>query len=122
MGRVLLRRHEFNVVNNPSELPAPLLDQDYLLRIVVNLTHNAKRAMNGIAGLSPCIPLGAARVPRIAVAEKCGGIGPEKLTRIFVHAVTTRENGTGFGLYSGGPGPRSTSTIEIAIDALDGQR
>lgn len=109
-------------MNKLAELPAPLLDRHCVLRIVVNLTSNAKRAMNSIAGLGPCIALGAARVSRIAVAEKCEGIASENLTRIFAHAVTTRENGNGFGLHSGGAGQRSASTIEIAIDALDGQR
>jgi C4-dicarboxylate-specific signal transduction histidine kinase len=122
IGRVLLTRHEVNVVHTRAELPAPLLDRHCLLRIVVNLTSNAKRAMNGVAGLSPCITLGAARVSRIAVAEKREGIAPENLTRIFAHAVTTRVNGNRFGLHSAGAGQRSTSTIEIAIDALGGQR
>lgn len=122
IGRVRLTRHEVNVVNNLVELPALLLDRHCLLRIVVNLTSNAKRAMNGVAGLSPCITLGPARVSRIAVAEKCEGIAPENLTRIFAHAVATRENGNGFGLHCGGAGQRSTSTFEITIDALGGQR
>jgi hypothetical protein len=122
IGRVRLTRHEANVVNNLVELPAPLLDRHCLLRIVVNLTSNAKRTMNGVAELSPCITLGPARVSRITFAEKCEGIAPENPTRIFAHAVTTRENGNGCGLHSGGAGQRSTSTIEIAIDALDGQR
>jgi two-component system sensor histidine kinase ChiS len=120
IGRVRLTRHEVNVVNKLAELPAPLLDRHCLLQIVVNLTSNAERAMNDVAGLSPCITLGAARVPRITVAEKGEGIAPENLTRIFAHAVATR--GNGFGLHCGGAGQRSTSTIEIAIDALGGQR
>lgn len=122
IGRVLLTRREVNVLNNLAELPAPLLDRHCLLRIVVNLTSNARRAINDVAGLRPYITLGAARVSRIAVAEKGEGIAPENLTRIFAHAVTTRENGSGFEMHSGGAGQRSTSTIEIAIDALGGQR
>ena len=122
IGRVLRTRHKVSAVNNLAEVPAPLLDRHCLLRSVVNLISNAKRSMTGVGGLSPCMTLGAARVLRIALAEKCEGIAPENLTRIFAHAVTTRGNGNGFGLDGGGAGQCLTSTFENAIDALDGQR
>lgn len=105
-----------------AELPAPLLNWHCPLRIVVNLASKAKRAIHGVAGLGPCITLGLAFLSCIAVAEKGEGIAPEHPTRIFAHAVATRENGNGFGLHCGGSGQRSTSTIEITIDALGGQR
>lgn len=140
MNAGALTRHKVEVVRDLAELPALPLDRHRLLQILVNLISNAKHAMNGAAGASPCITLAARLIDggmlRITVADNGEGIEPQNLTRVFSHGFTTRSNGHGFGLHScvlaaqdmggrlsahsDGVGRGAIFTLDIPIDAPEG--
>jgi len=140
MNAGALTRHKVEVVRDLAALPALPLDRHRLLQILVNLISNAKHAMNGAAGASPCITLTARRIDdgmlRISVADNGEGIEAQNLTRVFSHGFTTRSNGHGFGLHScvlaaqemggrlsahsDGAGHGAIFTLDIPIDAPEG--
>lgn len=140
MNAGALTRHKVEVVRDLAELPALPLDRHRLLQILVNLISNAKHAMNGAAGSSPCITLAARLIDggtlRITVADNGEGIAAQNLTRVFSHGFTTRSNGHGFGLHScvlaaqemggrlsahsDGAGRGAIFTLDIPIDAPEG--
>jgi signal transduction histidine kinase len=134
-----LTRHKVEVVTDIAELPELPLDRHRLLQIIVNLISNAKHALDGVTGRSPCIRLAAAlvdaRTLRISVGDNGEGIAPENLTRIFAHGFTTRKGGHGFGLHScvvaaqemggrlsansDGPGQGASFTLLLPIDTSE---
>ena len=145
MNAGALTRHKVEVVKTLAELPPLMLDRHRMLQILVNLISNAKQALNGLADREPCIRLDvalagdpAARVLRIAVADNGEGIEAQNLTRVFSHGFTTRRNGHGFGLHScvlaaqemggslrvhsDGVGRGATFTLDIPLNAPEGQR
>ena len=107
MCSAALARHNVQIVNNVTRLPAVPLDSNRMLQILVNLIGNAKQAFENVTDRSPCVTLAAdieeardAKVLRVTVTDNGEGIAPQNLTRIFSHGFTTRKNGHGFGLHS----------------------
>ncbi|MDR7296241.1 PAS domain S-box-containing protein [Pelomonas aquatica] len=145
MNAGALTRHKVEVVKTLVDLPALMLDRHRMLQILVNLISNAKQALNGLSDREPCIRLHAmlageapARVLRISVSDNGEGIEAQNLTRIFSHGFTTRRNGHGFGLHScvlaaqemggvlhvhsEGADLGATFTLDVPIEAAEGQR
>jgi signal transduction histidine kinase len=58
---------------------------------------------------------------RIAVSDNGVGIPAENLTRIFAHGFTTRRDGHGFGLHSGGLAARELGGSLMAQSAGTGR-
>ncbi|WP_426115385.1 ATP-binding protein [Pseudomonas sp. DSP3-2-2] len=137
-----LARQEVTVVKEIADLPLLSLDRHRVLLILVNLIRNARQALDGVVGRSPCITLDASladgSVLRITVADNGNGITPEHLVRIFSHGFTTRKDGHGFGLHScalaaqemggsltvhsDGSGQGATFTLDIPLDAPRNKR
>ncbi|MEO6279917.1 PAS domain-containing protein [Roseateles sp.] len=145
MNAGALTRHKVEVVKTLAELPPLMLDRHRMLQILVNLISNAKQALNSLQDRGPCIRLNAALagdapalVLRIDVSDNGEGIETQNLTRVFSHGFTTRRNGHGFGLHScvlaaqemggtlrvhsDGVDQGATFTLDIPINAPEGQR
>lgn len=87
-------------VERTFESVATVTERHRLLRILVNLLDNARRAVAGVP--KPKIAVGVAAVGDTVIVEVrdtgCG-IAPENLSRIFQQGFTTRAEGHGFGLH-----------------------
>lgn len=100
-------RHGIELVQNfAPNLPTVCVDRHKVLQILINLLRNAKHAMDEhnadhkrlVVSLSMATPA----MVRITIADNGVGIPPENLNKIFNHGFTTKKNGHGFGLHSGG--------------------
>ena len=82
------------------------VDRHKVLQILINLFRNAKHAMDELNADYKRLVVRVAAAPpamvKIVIADNGIGIPPENLTRIFNHGFTTKKNGHGFGLHSGG--------------------
>ena len=99
-----LARHEIEVVREYGDVPAIPVDKHKVLQILVNLVHNAKRALDESnrpdKRLIVRAGLNGNETVKISVTDNGVGIPTENLTRIFGHGFTTRKDGHGFGLHS----------------------
>ncbi len=128
------------VILRSEAASAMLLDRSRLLQILVNLITNAAQAMEGMPLEARQLTLAASVVQQdsgeqlcIAVQDTGEGIATESLHRIFVHGVSSRKGGHGFGLHSSalaamemggkltahsdGPGRGATFVLEIPVTA-----
>ena len=98
-------RHRVVVERRFQPAPPARVDRHKVLQILINLLRNAKYALDEVDGPDKKITISiepAADLVRIAVTDNGAGIAPENLDRIFGHGFTTRKDGHGFGLHSGG--------------------
>jgi signal transduction histidine kinase len=118
-------------------LPHIRSDKHTLLQILINLTNNAKHALNSAGQDQKVLTVRAqhdtaqGRV-RLMIIDNGIGIEPANLTRIFNHGFTTRKDGHGFGLHSSanaakqlggsltvhsdGPGTGACFTLEVPLE------
>jgi PAS domain S-box-containing protein len=105
MNSGAMSRHNVKIEREFAEVPPILAEKHKVLQILVNLLRNAKYACDDSGKDDKQITLrvagGDGRI-RISVMDNGIGIPPEHLTLIFNHGFTTRKEGHGFGLHSGG--------------------
>lgn len=100
-------RHGIELVREIQEhTPTVCVDRHKVLQILINLLRNAKHAMDENGGqarrLVVRVNLASPEMVRISMIDSGVGISPENLTKIFNHGFTTKKEGHGFGLHSGG--------------------
>ena len=100
-------RHHIELVREFAEnTPTVCVDRHKVLQILINLLRNAKHAMEDVSGHKRrmIIRVGMAAPDRVQISVSDNGIGIplDHLTRIFNHGFTTKKDGHGFGLHSGG--------------------
>ena len=98
-------RHRVVVERRFSPAPRARVDRHQVLQILINLLRNAKYALDEVDRPDKKITISiepAADHVRIAITDNGVGIAPENLDRIFGHGFTTKRDGHGFGLHSGG--------------------
>ncbi len=74
-----------------------------ILQILINLIKNAKEAHQGHGTTKPSVVIEATiqdDLLVISVEDNGPGIAPDKLSQIFQHGFTTKDDGHGFGLHS----------------------
>ena len=100
-----LVRHDVETVREFTPVPPITVEKHKVLQILVNLIRNAKYACDEAEILEKRmivrVETGEDCV-KVSVSDNGVGISPENLTRIFGHGFTTRKEGHGFGLHSGG--------------------
>ena len=105
MNSGAMSRHNVKIEREFAEVPPILAEKHKVLQILVNLLRNAKYACDDSGKDDKQITLrvagGDGRI-RISVMDNGIGIPPEHLTLIFNHGFTTRKEGHGVGLHSGG--------------------
>jgi two-component system, NtrC family, sensor kinase len=107
MQRDSLVRHGIEFIREFKPVPLALIDQHKVVQILVNLISNAKHAVKNSHGGTKRITL-AISVRQTGngdrlffeVTDTGVGISPDRLTRIFAHGFTTKQDGHGFGLHS----------------------
>jgi PAS domain S-box-containing protein len=107
MNAAAFDRHGIDLVKEFDEnMPTVCVDRHKVLQILVNLLRNAKYAMDQQTDrarrLVVRLAMAAPDRVKITVADNGVGIDPQHLTRIFNHGFTTKKDGHGFGLHSGG--------------------
>ena len=100
-------RHGIELVREIQEhTPTVCVDRHKVLQILINLLRNAKHAMDENGGqarrLVVRVNLASPEMVRISMIDSGVGISPENLTKIFNQGFTTKKEGHGFGLHSGG--------------------
>jgi len=83
---------DFELSGSPNELT----------QVLVNLLQNAVEAFEGKKVYAPLVCVRVSRQqerPLIVVRDNAGGVEPNMFERIFDAYVTTKENGSGIGLY-----------------------
>ena len=98
-------RHGIEIIKEyEDDIPRIEVDKAKLLQILVNLIKNAKESV--IEAAKPqkrvAIRIGAGEHGYVAIEVEDNGVGiaKDKLTTIFSHGFTTKQNGHGFGLHS----------------------
>ena len=104
-------RHGIELVREfESNTPVVCVDRHKVLQILINLLRNAKHAMDELnpdhKRLVVQVAAASPAVVKITITDNGVGIPPENLTKIFNHGFTTKKNGHGFGLHSGGNAAR----------------
>ncbi len=105
MNAGALERHGVALVRDYRDRPSITVEKHKVLQILVNLIRNAKYACDESGRADKRITLQITSDEErvcIRVSDNGVGIPAENLTRIFNHGFTTRANGHGFGLHSGG--------------------
>lgn len=85
------------------EFPTFISDKHRILQILINLIKNSVDALSAHDTENPYIRVGATsdkQTITFRVADNGIGIPEEKLSKIFQHGFTTKNNGHGFGLHS----------------------
>ncbi len=100
-------RHGIELVREFEENAAAVcVDRHKVLQILINLLRNAKHAMDERAGharrLVVRVNMASPEMVKISMIDSGVGISAENLTKIFNHGFTTKKEGHGFGLHSGG--------------------
>jgi len=100
-------RHGIELVRDFAQnTPTVCVDRHKVLQILINLLRNAKHAMDERNGdfkrLVVRVDAASPAMVRITITDNGVGIPAEHLTKIFNHGFTTKKNGHGFGLHSGG--------------------
>ncbi|MBI5482710.1 MAG: HAMP domain-containing protein [Deltaproteobacteria bacterium] len=93
---------EHKVVIRPRlapDLPAVRVDPDLMKQVFLNLLLNGIQAMPRGGELAVGAAIGAQGMVDIAITDQGVGIPPENLERIFSPFFTTKQQGTGLGLY-----------------------
>jgi len=100
-------RHKIEVVREFSAVEPLLTDKHHVLQVLVNLISNAKKAVRDSDQKHKRVTIGIRygtlenrRAAVLEVADNGMGIAPDRLTKIFSHGFTTREDGHGFGLHT----------------------
>jgi len=86
------------VKNIPENLPPVQADRRHLEEIFFNLIVNACQAMKSGGRIEINAPFDAEKI-KISVKDNGPGIPADKVTQIFEPFYTTKEEGTGLGLY-----------------------
>ena len=96
------RKHEVGLAYRPSAVPRVVLDEAQVKQVLVNVILN---------GIQACAPRGTVEVTTqaeesggrrwgvVTVADTGPGVAPELAERIFDPFYTTKESGTGLGLF-----------------------
>jgi len=99
-----LKKHGIAIEYDLSEIARISIDKQRVLQILVNLISNAKHSLNISKKTDKLLTIRSYRHNedrvRIEVIDNGVGIARDKLTDIFRHGFTTREDGHGFGLHS----------------------
>ncbi|MGE0190790.1 MAG: sensor histidine kinase [Planctomycetota bacterium] len=116
------RREGVDLVRHRGEVPAVLGDAGQLHQVVLNLVTNALQA----AGRGGHVQLATARAQgrvELVVEDDGPGVPPELVDRIFEPFYTTRDGGTGLGLFiSYGIVERHGGTLAVDRGPLGGAR
>ncbi|MCA9316771.1 MAG: HAMP domain-containing protein [Planctomycetes bacterium] len=116
------RREGVDLVLHAGHVPAVLGDAGQLHQVVLNLVTNALQA----AGRGGHVRLSTARVDgrvELVVEDDGPGVPPELVDRIFEPFYTTRDGGTGLGLFiSYGIVERHGGTLAVDRGPLGGAR
>ena len=100
-------RHGIELIREfDKDSPTVCVDRHKVLQILINLLRNAKHALDEqepehkrlIVRVTSATPA----MCKITILDNGVGIPAENLTKIFNHGFTTKKNGHGFGLHSGG--------------------
>ena len=128
-------KRDIQLVREFEDVPPVVVDKHKVLQILVNLTRNARHAVEESGRPDKRITIGIHKNGgnhiKIKVADNGVGIATDNLKRIFAHGFTTRKDGHGFGLHSGaiaakelggslrahseGVGQGATFTLELPI-------
>ena len=96
------RKHEVGLAYRPSAVPRVVLDEAQVKQVLVNVILN---------GIQACAPHGTVEVTTqaeesggqgwcvVTVADTGPGVAPELVERIFDPFYTTKESGSGLGLF-----------------------
>jgi two-component system, cell cycle sensor histidine kinase and response regulator CckA len=101
MRRVLHKQIELVPALSPSPCVV-LANQTQLEQVLLNLCMNANDAIHGSGTLNIttiCIPAGETPVVRMVVSDTGMGMDAQTLERIFEPDFTTKQQGTGLGLF-----------------------
>lgn len=100
----MFRRHGVQVIRDYGDLPQVTIDKHRLLQILVNVMKNAKDAMAEKGGADKPLTVRARLTDdttiRIEIQDNGIGIPQDRLSKIFAHGFTTKQDGNGFGLHS----------------------
>ena len=106
MNSDALKKHNITIARQFEPGIIVETDKHRVLQIVVNLIRNAKHACvdsgNRDRHITVSVRSGDDATVLIEVKDNGVGIEPENLVKVFNHGFTTRVNGHGFGLHSGG--------------------
>ena len=104
LSSVTFERQGIRVTREYINLPPVTVDRNRLLRILINLLSNARRALDDSDREDKVLEIRIAKNEghevEITVSDNGVGILEENLTRIFEHGFTTKQDGNGFGLHS----------------------
>jgi len=97
-----LKAAKVNVEKEPGRPPKVFLDPHYMHSVIYNLLNNAAQALDGAKGGTIRVSSGwleAEKEVFLTIADNGPGIEPATLENLFQPFFTTKENGTGLGLY-----------------------
>ena len=95
-----LDRHNINVIRDYAECPSVNINQDGITQVILNLFSNAIEAME--TGGTLTIKTGTQKASEnacIRIQDTGGGIAPNEVPHLFDAFYTTKQKGTGLGLY-----------------------
>ena len=99
-----VRGASIEVERDYAELEPMPVDRHRLMEILVNLTQNARQALQAPDLAQRKLRVRVAPTARdgvlVEVSDTGVGIHPENLARVFTHGFTTKRTGHGFGLHS----------------------
>lgn len=88
----------------PDKLPALSLDRSKIMQILLNLIKNAQEAWDTAPSepllVELCVTCNPSHMIAISIRDNGCGIEPEKSESLFRRNVSTKQRGSGFGLYT----------------------
>jgi len=82
-----------------SELPPAAVDPDLIKQVFLNILLNGLQAMPKGGALDLVVGMDGIATLQVTISDQGMGISPENMPRLFTPFFSTREAGTGLGLY-----------------------